>query len=57
MLDVMHDCFFWLQMAIQAKEHVGKCCQCITYNVKQQRAAMKSIVGAHPLEVVYIDYI
>ena len=26
MLDLMHDRFFWPCMAVQAKEHIGKCC-------------------------------
>ena len=30
MLDLMHDCFFWPQMAI----HIKKCDQCVIFKVK-----------------------
>ena len=30
MLDLMHDRFFWPHMAAQAKEHIGKCCPCLS---------------------------
>ena len=40
MLDLMCDCFFWPQMAVQAKNHVKKCCKCITFKAKQQKAPM-----------------
>ena len=44
-------------MGVQAKEHDEKCCQCITFKVKQKRAPMESIMATHPLELVHIDYL
>ena len=38
MLDLMHDRFFWPCMAAQAKEHVGKCCLCLAFKARQQKA-------------------
>ena len=53
----MHDYFFWLQMAVQVKEHVKKYCQCVTFKAKQQRVPMESIVATHSLDLVQIDYL
>ena len=55
MLNLMHDHFFCPQMAIQVKDHVEKCHQCVTFKVKQQRAPMENIVTTHPLELVHIQ--
>ena len=44
-------------MATQAKEHVKKCCQCVTFKAKQHRAPMESIMATHPLELVHINYL
>ena len=44
-------------MAIQAKERIEKCCQCITFKAKQQQAPIENIVATHPLELVHIDYL
>ena len=57
MLDLMDDHFFLPQMAVQAKEHVKKCHQCITFKAQWQRASMESIVATHALELVYINYL
>ena len=57
MLDLMCNHFFWPQMALQAKEHVEKCHQCVTFKAKQQRVPMESIVATHPLELVHINYL
>ena len=35
MLNLVCNCFFWPQVDIQAKEHVEKCHQCITFKAKQ----------------------
>ena len=43
-------------MATQVKEHIEKCCQCITLKAKQQQAPMENIMATHPLELVHIDY-
>ena len=43
------------QIAVQAKEHVEKCHQCIIFKAKQQKAPMESIVATHPLELVHIQ--
>ena len=42
-------------MAVQAKEHVKKCHQCVTFKEKQQKTPMESIVATHPLELVHIN--
>ena len=55
MFDLMHDHFFWPWMAVQVKEHVEKCNQCIIFKAKQLKAPMESIVAAHPQELVHID--
>ena len=57
MLDLMCDHFLWPWMAVQAKEHVKKCCQHIIFKAKQQRAPMENIMVTHPLELVHIDYL
>ena len=57
MLDLMHDRFFWLCMAVQAKEHIGKCCPCLAFKAKQQKAPLKNIVATHPLELFHLDYL
>ena len=44
-------------MAAQAKEHVGKCCQCLAFKAKQQKAPLKNIVATHPLELVHLNYL
>ena len=57
MLDLMCNHFFWPQIAVQAKEHVEKCHQCVIFKAKQQKAPMESIVATHTLELVHIDYL
>ena len=57
MLDLMHDQFYWLHMASQAKEHTDKCHPCLTFKAKQPKALLESIVATHPLELVYLDYL
>ena len=52
MFDLMHNHFVSPQMAIQAKKHVEKCHQCVTFKAKQQRTPMVT----HPLELVHINY-
>ena len=44
-------------MAIQLKEHIEKCCQCVTFKVKQQSTPMENIMSIHPLELLHIDYL
>ena len=44
-------------MAIQAKEHVKKCHQCVTFQAKQKQAPMENIMATHLLEIVHIDYL
>ena len=44
-------------MAAQAREHVGKCCQCLTFKDKQLRALLENIVATHPLELVHLNYL
>ena len=56
-LDLMSNHFFWPQMAIQVREHIEKCHQCVTFKAKQQRAPMENSVANHPLELVHIDYL
>ena len=57
MLDLMHNCFFWPHMVAEAREHVEKCCQCVTLKVRQLRTPMENIVATHPLELVHFDYL
>ena len=53
MLDLMHDRFFWPHMAVQVKEHIGKCCPCLAFKARQPKAPLKkyhghSSLGASP---------
>ena len=57
MLDLMHDRLFWPHMAAQVKEHVLKCCPCLAFKARQQKAPLKNIVATHPLELVHLDYL
>ena len=51
MLDLMCDQFFWPCMAAQAKEHIEKCCLCLTLKAKQLKAPLENIMTTHPLEL------
>ena len=42
-------------MAVQVKEHIEKCHQCVIFKAKQQRAPMYHIMVIHPLELVHTD--
>ena len=57
MLDLMHDRFFWPRMAVQGKEHIGKCCPCLAFKARQPKAPLENIVATHPLELVHLDYL
>ena len=45
MLDLMHDRFFWPHMAVQVKEHIGKCCPCLAFKARQPKAPLKKYHG------------
>ena len=53
----MCDQFFWPNMAARAKEHVRKCCPCLAFKARQQKAPLKNNVATHPLELVHLDYL
>ena len=55
MLDLMHDQFLWPCMAAQVKEHIDKCCPCLTFKTKQPKALLENSVETYPLELVQID--
>ena len=57
MLDLMCDRFFWPHMAVQAKEHIGKCCPCLAFKGRQPKAPLENIMATHPLELVHLDYL
>ena len=57
MLDLMHDRFFWPHMAVQAKEHIGKCCPCLAFKARQPKVPFENIMATHPLELVHLDYL
>ena len=57
MSDLMHDRFFWPCIAAEAKEHVRRCCPCLTFKARQQKAPLKNIMATHPLELVHLDYL
>ena len=57
MLDLMHDRFFWPHMAVQAKEHIGKCCPCLAFKARQPKVPLGNIVATHPLELVHLYYL
>ena len=57
MLDLMCDRFFWPHMAVQAKEHIGKCHPCLAFQARQPKAPLKNIMATHPLELVHLDFL
>ena len=57
MLDLMHDRFFWPHMAVQVKDHIGKCRPCLAFKVRQPKVPLENIVATHPLELVHLDYL
>ena len=57
MLDLMRDRFFWPHMAVQAKEHIGKCHPCLAFKARQPKAPLENIVATHPLELVHLDFL
>ena len=57
MLDLMRDRFFWPHMAVQVKEHVGKCRPCLAFKARQPKAPLENIVATHPLELVHLDFL
>ena len=57
MLDLMRDRFFWPHMAVQAKEHIGRCRPCLAFKARQPKAPLENIVATHPLELVHLDFL
>ena len=57
MLDLLHNHFFLPHMAVQAREHIDKCHQCLTFKVQQPRTLLENIVATHLLELVHLDYL
>ena len=57
MLDLMRDRFFWPHMAVQAKEHIGKCCPCLAFKARQPKVPLENIVATDPLELVHLDFL
>ena len=57
MLDLMCDRFFWPCMAVQAKEHIGKCRPCLAFKARQPKAPLENIMATHPLELVHLDFL
>ena len=57
MLDLMHDQFYWSYMAVQVKEHIDKCCPCLTFKAKQPKALLEKFVATHSLELIHLDYL
>ena len=57
MMDLMRDRFFWPRMAVQVKEHIGKCCPCLAFKARQPKAPLRNIVATHPLELVHLNFL
>ena len=53
----MCDWFYWPHMAAQAKEHIDKCCPCLTFKAKQAKTLLENIVATHPLVLIHLDYL
>ena len=52
------NCFFWPQIATQVKEHVDKCCQCITFKGEANSGLPWKILWPPiPRRLVHIDYL
>ena len=56
-LDLMLDRFFWPHMAVQVKEHIGKCHPCLAFKARQPKAPLENIMATHPLELIHLDYL
>ena len=56
-MDLMCDRLFWPHMAVQAKEHIGKCCPCLAFKARQPKAPLENIMATHPLELVHLDFL
>ena len=56
MLNLIRDRFFWPRMAVQAKEHIGKCCPCLAFKARQPKTPLENIMATHPLELVHLDF-
>ena len=57
MLELMHNRFFWPCMAVQAREHIGKCHLCLAFKARQPKAPLENIMATHPLELVHLNYL
>ena len=44
-------------MAVQAKEHIGKCCPCLAFKARQPKVPLENIMATHPLELVHLDFL
>ena len=53
-LEGMHNRFFWPCMAVQVKEHIGRCCPCLAFKARQPKAPLENIMATHPLELVHL---
>ena len=57
MFNLMSDRFYWPHMAVQKKEHISKCCLCLTFKVKQPKAPLENIMATYSLELVHLNYL
>ena len=57
MLDLMCDRFFWPCMAVQVKEHIGKCRPMLSFQSQTAKSTSQNIVATHPLELVHLDFL
>ena len=44
-------------MAVQVKEHIGKCHPCLAFKARQPKVPLENIMATHPLELVHLDYL
>ena len=55
MLDVILDISFSLKWLYRQRNMFERCCQCVTFKVKQQRALMETTMATLPPKLVHID--
>ena len=44
-------------MDVQAREHIDKCCPCLTFKAKQPKAPLENIGAIHPLGLAHLEYL
>ena len=57
MLSVLHDRFYWPNMAQDVEIYVKSCPRCLRFKRLPERANLKSVEATRTMELVHIDYL